>query len=127
MSAGTVLPLVGSLLVLGLVLLGLAGMVRAGILDRNRAVGIRTRATKASDQAWTVGHRAALGAIRGTGAFCLGSGVVAGALALVVPGPLGSRLTLWAVGAGFFGLAVGLVLMVRRAHAAARGSGSSPR
>ncbi|MFL0459970.1 SdpI family protein [Kytococcus sedentarius] len=35
-----------------------------GELRRNRAVGIRTRATMASDEAWTTGHSAARGMLR---------------------------------------------------------------
>ncbi|AUZ88505.1 hypothetical protein CVO76_13300 [Arthrobacter agilis] len=35
-----------------------------GLISRNAAVGIRTRHTQASDQAWASGHRAALPALR---------------------------------------------------------------
>lgn len=51
-------PTLGLLVLAGAVLLvGMAG--RDGTLGRNRAVGIRTSATLASDAAWQAAHRAA--------------------------------------------------------------------
>ena len=120
MSTGTILSLAGSLLVLGLVLLGVAGMIGAGSLERNGTVGIRTRATVASERAWVAGHRAASRALRGSGGLCLAAGLVAAVLALLVPAPFGSPIGLGAVCLGYVALAVGLVLAVRRADRACR-------
>lgn len=51
-------PTLGLLILAGATLLvGMAG--RDGTLGRNRAIGIRTSATRASDAAWQAAHRAA--------------------------------------------------------------------
>lgn len=122
MDVGGALPLVSSFVILGLVLLGVAGMVEAGTLARNGAIGIRTRATKASDHAWTVGHQAAYGAVRATGALCLVFAVLIALLALLVRGAQAVPVVLGAAGVGYLSLATGLVVAVRRANAAARRS-----
>lgn len=49
---------VAGLVVLALVLLAVYVPSRDGKLDRNGAVGIRTRKTMASEEAWIAGHRA---------------------------------------------------------------------
>ncbi|MFI1997005.1 SdpI family protein [Actinoplanes sp. NPDC020271] len=48
-----------SLLTIGAVVILMVRLVAAGSLERNAAFGIRTSATKHSDQAWAAGHRAA--------------------------------------------------------------------
>ncbi len=62
----------------------LSGPLTRGELDRNSALGIRTRATKASDEAWHDGHRAAGPWLRASMiagyAFALAACVVAVAL-----------------------------------------------
>lgn len=63
-------------LAIGVVVLVLAAMIRNGELPRNRAVGIKTRATLASDQAWEAGHRAALPWMLRLGWTCLGVALV---------------------------------------------------
>lgn len=126
-DVGAALSLVSSFVILGLVLLGIAGMVEAGTLARNGAIGIRTRATKASDRAWTVGHQAAHGAMRVTGVLCLVFAVLIVLLALVVRGAQAVLVVLGAAGVGYLALATGLVVIVLRANAAARGSTPPPR
>lgn len=47
-----------------------------GTISRNRFVGVRTRATLASDTAWRVGHRAAVLPMALTGGIAIVGGVV---------------------------------------------------
>jgi hypothetical protein len=61
--AAALLPAV-SLLVLSALTHALAMTAADGRLDRNSLVGIRTKATRASDVAWTAGHRAAAPRLR---------------------------------------------------------------
>jgi len=119
-DAGGAVSLVGSFFVLALVLLGVAAMVGGGSLDRNGAVGIRTRATRASDDAWKAGHEAAHGALRATGLLCLGFGVLTALLALVVRGAAAEAVVVGTAAAGYAALVAGLVVTSRRANTAAR-------
>lgn len=57
--------------------------VIAGALSRNGAMGIRTKATKSSDEAWERGHRAALPWLLATVATAGLPAVAAVALAIV--------------------------------------------
>jgi len=50
---------VAFLVLIGVILHLVYGAIRQGRLSRNRAVGIRTRATMQSHEAWRKGHRAA--------------------------------------------------------------------
>ncbi|QQS00199.1 MAG: SdpI family protein [Austwickia sp.] len=62
---------------LAVVLLGFSAAIRGDGLERNRTVGIRTRATMASDEAWARGHRAAARWVLATGVLALVLGVIA--------------------------------------------------
>jgi uncharacterized membrane protein len=54
-----------------------------GKIRRNRIVGVRTRATLASDEAWRKGHRAAVLPMSLTGGIAILGGVVAAVLGYV--------------------------------------------
>ena len=66
----------------------LYGVTRAGAtggISRNGAVGIRTRATKRSDDAWQAGHAAALSVVRILGLALLALDVGCGTLVFLGP------------------------------------------
>ncbi len=46
------------LILLAVVLHVVSSLVHRGGLERNAGIGIRTRATQSSDEAWVIGHRA---------------------------------------------------------------------
>lgn len=94
----------------------------AGRLPRNASIGIRTRATTASDAAWVAGHRAALSPAR---AVAIVSGLLGVAMAAtsVVAGtadPGAAVITLFVLGYGVMG--VGTVVAARTAERGARGT-----
>lgn len=53
------LPFMGGLLIVSLTMMGLSLPMKAGQLSRNSLVGIKTKHTLSSDQAWQKGHTAA--------------------------------------------------------------------
>lgn len=55
-----VIPFLAGLGIITLTAQVLVGSMRSGSLGRNAAVGLRTRATMASDEAWLKGHAAAV-------------------------------------------------------------------
>lgn len=114
------MSLTASFFLLAAVLLSVASMARSGTLDRSGAVGIRTRATRASDEAWRAGHRAAHGAVRAAGLFCLAFGVLTTALALTVPDSAAVAVVLSTAGTGYVALVVALAVASRRANTAAK-------
>lgn len=92
-------------------------------LGKNSSVGIRTRATQASEAAWVAGHRAAVPWTRRVswyavvvGALLTVGGLAAAAGLEPVWGPL--LLVLYAL--GFGGLLLGVVPITRAANRAAR-------
>lgn len=91
----------------------------AGQFPRSSAVGLRTPATTASDEAWRQGHRAALPIVR---SFCASAAVaaVAGAALGSWP-PAGAVLVLVAAAL----LVSGAILGALSAHRAARSLSSS--
>ena len=78
----SVFSLAGGLLILSAVFSFLASSMSSGQLVRNSAVGIKTRHTLASDQAWLAGHLAAAATVRKAGlagwAVLLGVAVLCG-------------------------------------------------
>ncbi|MDF1705848.1 MAG: SdpI family protein [Aeromicrobium sp.] len=108
-----------SLVSVALLLGWCAGASRAGTLERNALIGIRTRATMASDAAWAAGHHAAEPALRAAAWACGAAGLVGTVLAIV-----GTWLAGVAVGAGYGALLVMLVLATARASRAARATSS---
>jgi hypothetical protein len=91
-----------------------------GHLERNGAIGIRTRHTRASDEAWRAGHSAALPVVR-----YVVHVAVAAVLAAVVAAVLGGPVAAVVVGLAGMGVQVAvLVLGARRANEAARAAGA---
>lgn len=96
-----------------------------GELAAGHSVGIRTRATTASNQAWRAGHEAALPWARRTGIGGMVLGVLL-ALSVLLPDSeespaVGVTVLLYVLGYG--GLLVGSVAMTRAANRAAHQHG----
>ena len=92
-----------------------------GGLDRNGLIGIRTRATMASDEAWRAGHRAAASSV-GAAAWTSGvAGLAGGVLAVA-----GSELAVALVAAGYAALIGFTVVAAVRAGRAARAAEEDP-
>lgn len=122
---GTDLSLLIGVVMLSGLTAALASMCGKGALPRNGAVGIRTRATKSSDEAWDAGHRAAVPLMRRSAWFGLVMAVVTVVL-VVVLGP--GEDPGWEVVvpiAGFIGVAVGLCLAGVVADRAAKAVGAN--
>ncbi|MEG9226142.1 SdpI family protein [Aeromicrobium sp. Sec7.5] len=113
-----VLP-AASLVSLGLLLGWTAHASRGDGLERNSLIGIRTRATMASDDAWHAGHRAAAGPL-GVAAWSSGATGVTGTVLAIA----GSWLAGPAVAVGYVALVVLLVVATLRAARAARSTSS---
>ena len=54
------IALVIGILIISLLTLGMSRAISTGSLARNEAIGIRTKATLSSDDAWENGHKAAV-------------------------------------------------------------------
>jgi hypothetical protein len=108
----------GALFFAALGLLALSGLshfirssIASGTLDRNSAIGLRTKATQSSDVAWVAGHKAAgpwLSACAGLG-YLMGAATAVGALVTIATDSIHSSI--WFLPAvGFAGVVVLLVL-----------------
>lgn len=101
-----------ALIIAGVVIFWSARKAASGSLERNWAMGLRTRKLMASDEAWEIGHRAAAPTLM----WAAATSVLAGAA--VVPqkddGAAGTIITL----GGAFVLLTLVLLSVRRAHRA---------
>lgn len=109
-----ILGLVGitaAMLAVGVLILWMAGRAAAGTLPRNDFAGIRTAATRASDEAWVAAHRAGAADLRRS---VIGAVIAAGApwVSLAVPEP--GRQAVVAAGV-LLGAAVLLAFSVRAA------------
>lgn len=114
----TAIPLAAGLACLALLLGSLVGAAAGGSLPRNAMVGIRTRATKASDAAWSAGHRAA--------APVLKASVAVAVVFAVVTLAAGTLSDDWAFAVGMTGMAATVALLLvatARANSAARDAG----
>ncbi len=117
--AGAVVVTVGLCLVAPLAWLMVRSAGQGGI-EMNGLVGIRTRATRASPEAWRAGHAAALPWTTRAALVGVGIGVVGTLLSLLVDDATWRGILSWA---GFVGLLVfvtGLLLATRAADRAAR-------
>ncbi|MEL7156237.1 MAG: SdpI family protein [Actinomycetota bacterium] len=97
----------------GLLLVGIGRRSSRGILGRNHLVGIRTRTTLASDEAWAAGHRAG-GPLTVAGGWAY----VATGLALVPAGAFPGWVAVAVIITGtavLLGCCVGAVVVANRA------------
>ncbi|MFI6823259.1 SdpI family protein [Micromonospora sp. NPDC050187] len=115
MDSGIVglVPLLFGVVAVPLVCVAVTRAGATGRLERNGAVGIRTRDTQVSDAAWQAGHAAALPMVTRT----VWVAVVAVVLAVATHVAAGVP---WAVLVGMAGLTVESVLLVLAAGAAGR-------
>ena len=97
------------LFLLAAVLGAVARFIGAGQLGRNQTIGIRTRATMASDEAWTRGHEAALPWMRAAATGGLAAGLACAGVGMAVEGEPGDALTGTLTLAGY-GLVTGLII-----------------
>lgn len=109
------------LVVLGLVMALVGSAVGRGTISRNSAVGIRTRATQSSDQAWQAGHRAAAPWLYASAAVGVSVGVVSIALSatLAAQGRTSAAVLVVPLGGAVVAMAV-LVWATLKADGAAR-------
>lgn len=70
------------------------GQAAEGRMDRNASSGIRTRHTRASDEAWIAGHRAALPVVKGMWPVAALGTLLAVGAQILAGGPSGIVLAL---------------------------------
>lgn len=87
---------------------------------RNRAIGIRTRSTLASDAAWREGHRAAAPLLHATALVSYASAMVCATAALVIGNSVSEALAGVVPLIGFGSVTALLVHMTRVANRAAQ-------
>ena len=63
-EVGGLIPLLFTLVFLPGLCVAITRQAADGLMDMNSSAGIRTRHTKASDAAWTAGHKAALPVVK---------------------------------------------------------------
>lgn len=97
----------------------LAAKMKAGMLPRNRTMGLRTRKLQVSDEAWEIGHRAALPHIYAAAWVSYGAAALSVSSMLLIPGEESAGLYLGTV-IGLFALVVLFLCWssVRSAHRA---------
>ena len=94
----------------------------AGTIDVNSAVGIRTKTTRSSQQAWEVAHRAAFPWVRGASVLCVTAAVVALAGLVFLRGS--AEIVVGALVLGYVGLLVLMFVATAAGHRAVRRSES---
>jgi len=102
-----------ALIVGGIALIVLGAVARAGKLTRQSVVGLRTKATMGSDEAWKAAHEASADWVIGAGAVMFVGGVV---VMLTDSETTGDVVALGATAV----MLIPLVIAFRRGQAAAR-------
>ncbi len=108
------------LFLLAVVFLGFFAAMRGEGLPRNRAIGIRTSATMASDEGWVRGHRAAAPWVLSTGILAAVLGIAALVVTWVAGDELPGLVSGIFVSVAFGALIALCVVLARVAHVAAR-------
>lgn len=106
------------LVVVSALVLTIPQQAASGKLSKNIAVGIRTRETKKSEEAWQAGHLAAIPILKATGIIGL---IMAGVL--IISGLFGEKMSAVTVTSAILGyvVTIGGVLVARfRAHSVAK-------
>lgn len=118
-TAGLVLGV--ALITLSALIHGIRQLTSGGRVDRNSAVGIRTRATQASDSAWAAGHLAAGPWLLATALTGYAAGLLAIVLAGIAQTAGGSGVTAFIIAsAGLASVVVLLLISTSHANVAAR-------
>ncbi len=117
--AGALMPSIG-LIVLSALLHLVRNQAANGQIERNSAIGIRTKQTQRSDDAWLAGHRAASPWLLGTAITGYAAGVMAlcVSLAMLASDKTGPAPAVTAL-AGFVAVISLLILSTIKANAAA--------
>jgi len=104
--------LTAGLLVLAVVAGVIVGMIRRGTLVSNGVIGIRTPQTRASEEAWQAGHRAAVPLLRWVVRVAVASAALLLVAMFVLPrvAPTAAGEVIEVGGWVFFGLVVALLL-----------------
>jgi uncharacterized membrane protein len=102
-----------AMMVGGIALVVLGAIARAGTLNRQSAVGLRTKATLASDEAWAAAHEASATWVVAAGAILFAGGVF---VMLTDSETTGDIVALIATAV----MLIPLVIAFRRGQAAAR-------
>ena len=117
MDPAGVISFMFGLLAITVVAAVLVPMARDGKLARNAAIGIKTRHTLASDEAWLAGHRRAAPLV--AAAAWAGWAALAGSAVLCMLGQFGVAFA--TTGAGYLAIIVLLMVSAAKANKAARG------
>lgn len=110
-ALGGLIPLLFVLVFLPGLCVAVTRQAADGLIGMNGSAGIRTRYTKASEEAWTAGHRAALPVVKRMWPVA-GVGVAAAVVVQIMAGAG------WGIGVAFLALTVQTVILLRSAAAA---------
>lgn len=98
--AGAIVPMIVVSLVMigaGVLVLAIARRTVDGRIGPNAWAGVRTRATRASPEAWRLAHEVALPSTVAAGWLCIALGPACAALGLLLSDTPGRALAIWGV------------------------------